>query len=615
MNKWLYLLYLIVFVGCSDQNKEINFSFSSSPTTFFNNKLKTGLEQDSLTYYAFQLDQINNGYVPDSLRQEFLFTQFRYIYRLGEIDSAINTLQYIISLSEPEVLSNNEAKYYEVLINLYYGKNDFLNCLGTSEKMISLLSKDDIDTKAIIYNYQQRAYTATGNFEQALKANSKVLEAFEISKDTVNIVNSKVGRASIYFSQNNLDQALKTLQDIKIDISSLTTNIYYQYYENLGTIQYEKGLYKQALTAFLKASDYITKTSPNLDKEALINNYNNISCTYLKLGKIQVSSTYIDSAYSLGINTVRHNTQKAILKTKLEIEINKQNNLDQIISELDSIFKYQERDYESRINSELAELKKSLAKETELKSAKKTIELKNLSFQRNQYLLLALLLTVILITTLIIFYNRQRKFKTEKENLLLQQRLLRSQMNPHFTFNSLSLIKNEIDKNSKKSSIYISKFSKILRAIFESSTKDYTPVVDEIELLVGYLEMQQFRFLDRFEYEINNEIVDDEIAIPPMLLQPFVENAINHGFKDIDRKGVISIKITLIENLVICTIEDNGIGFDTSALRPDSSVQLINLFLKKTTGQGISVTNKSKNSTNENGTLIKLQIPFKISVE
>jgi len=230
-------------------------------------------------------------------------------------------------------------------------------------------------------------------------------------------------------------------------------------------------------------------------------------------------------------------------------------------------------------------------------------------------LLLALLLGAVLIGTLILFFNRQKKFKIEKQNFLLQQRLLRSQMNPHFTFNSLNLIKSEIGKDTEKSSKYLIKFSKILRKLFENSTKDYILLTEEVELLVDYLDMQQFRFLDRFEFKIDNTILDEDIAIPPMLLQPFVENAIVHGFKHIDQKGSILIKLSLADQLVICTIEDNGVGFDMSALRPESSIQLINLFLEKMTGHGISVINKKNINPDKSGSIIKLNIPFKISIE
>ena len=117
-------------------------------------------------------------------------------------------------------------------------------------------------------------------------------------------------------------------------------------------------------------------------------------------------------------------------------------------------------------------------------------------------MLILLLLIAIVIGFLIFNFYRQRKFKMEQQNFLLHQRLLRSQMNPHFTFNSLSLIKNSIEEDKEQSIKYIQKFSRLLRAIFENSTKDYVPIEDELESLRDYIELQQFRFPDRFNYSL-----------------------------------------------------------------------------------------------------------------
>ena len=118
----------------------------------------------------------------------------------------------------------------------------------------------------------------------------------------------------------------------------------------------------------------------------------------------------------------------------------------------------------------------------------------------------------------------------------MQQRLLRSQMNPHFTFNTLYAIQNKVKDDQKIASDYLLKFSRLLRLILENSMQDYVLFENEIDSLKKYMDLQLFRFPNKFTYEvIYKSLEEDEfIFIPPMLLQPFIENSIEHGFSDID---------------------------------------------------------------------------------
>ncbi len=116
--------------------------------------------------------------------------------------------------------------------------------------------------------------------------------------------------------------------------------------------------------------------------------------------------------------------------------------------------------------------------------------------------------------------------------MLLKQRLLRSQMNPHFIFNSLSGIQNFIvTEKSTKASIYLSKFATLVRNILDSSVKEYVTLEKEIATIENYLELQKVRYAGKFEFSIKtDDAIDPESTmIPPMLAQPFIENAIEHG--------------------------------------------------------------------------------------
>ncbi|WP_427873889.1 sensor histidine kinase [Flavobacterium sp. MMS24-S5] len=154
--------------------------------------------------------------------------------------------------------------------------------------------------------------------------------------------------------------------------------------------------------------------------------------------------------------------------------------------------------------------------------------------------------------------------------LSLERRLLRSQMDPHFIFNALGNIQSMIlQKDTIPAVSYLNKFAKLTRQILEQSRKETISLEEEIGTLKNYIELQQLRLNNSFEYAIVcDESVEEDILIPPLLIQPFIENAVEHGLKPKpkEEKGLLQINFsqqTEQKNL-ICTIKDNGIGLTAS---------------------------------------------------
>jgi len=190
-------------------------------------------------------------------------------------------------------------------------------------------------------------------------------------------------------------------------------------------------------------------------------------------------------------------------------------------------------------------------------------ELKESRLQRNSYFLFGSLglLIIILMFGYILF--RQNKLKTSQQMIILQQKLLRSQMNPHFIFNSLSSIQGFImERNPKTASRYLSRFATLVRNILDSSAEELVPLDKEISTIENYLELQKARYEDKFEYviEVDETLETETISIPPMLAQPFIENSIEHGFKHKDGKGNIKVRFGLNGNLIRFEVIDDGIG-------------------------------------------------------
>jgi hypothetical protein len=169
-----------------------------------------------------------------------------------------------------------------------------------------------------------------------------------------------------------------------------------------------------------------------------------------------------------------------------------------------------------------------------------------------------------LIAFLVFMVWIQRKgFRSDQKALILEQKLLRSQMNPHFIFNSLTNIQNFIlTEKPEKASIYLSKFAMLVRNILDNSVEEYVVLEKEISTIENYLELQKLRFVGKFDYRIliADDIDIETMKIPPMLAQPFIENAIEHGVKHRDTPGHIDIRFNLKDHLLVFEVEDDGIG-------------------------------------------------------
>jgi len=171
----------------------------------------------------------------------------------------------------------------------------------------------------------------------------------------------------------------------------------------------------------------------------------------------------------------------------------------------------------------------------------------------------ALLIGLLIIT----LWIQRKRFRSDQKALVLEQKLLRSQLNPHFIFNSLTNIQNFIlNEKPEKASIYLSKFAMLVRNILDNSVEEYVVLEKEINTIENYLELQKIRFSGKFDYrvDIEDEIDTDALKIPPMLAQPFIENAIEHGIKHRETPGHIDIRFSLKDHALIFEVEDDGIG-------------------------------------------------------
>lgn len=165
--------------------------------------------------------------------------------------------------------------------------------------------------------------------------------------------------------------------------------------------------------------------------------------------------------------------------------------------------------------------------------------------------------------------HERRRLRMERDMLELEQKALRLQMNPHFIFNALNSIQSLIVKKDEQTARYfLAKFSKLMRGILENSREERITIAQEVKTLDNYLALEKFSRGDSFEFEItfSDEIESEEETIPPMMIQPFVENAIVHGIAHRQEGGRVVVQFEKEANYLKCTITDNGIGREQAAL-------------------------------------------------
>ncbi len=213
----------------------------------------------------------------------------------------------------------------------------------------------------------------------------------------------------------------------------------------------------------------------------------------------------------------------------------------------------------------------SLSKDLELDESKYNLALTSYQLRENQLILqrlaiygLIFLLFGSMIGSVLIYRNARRS-KTMSQLLALKS--LRSQMNPHFIFNALNSVNQFIALNDERAANkFLTEFSRLMRLVLDNSQKDFITLAEEKEIIALYLKLEHYRFRDKFEYEldIQDDIVLDSVEIPPMLIQPYVENAIWHGLRYKEEVGSLKVSIREEDKQLVVVIADNGIGREAS---------------------------------------------------
>ena len=186
--------------------------------------------------------------------------------------------------------------------------------------------------------------------------------------------------------------------------------------------------------------------------------------------------------------------------------------------------------------------------------------------------------------------RKRRKERFEKEAAHLETQALRSQMNPHFIFNALNSINAYVQKNDQDSaSSYLTKFARVMRSVLENSRHSEVPLKDDLETLRGYMDLERKRMQEKFDFTItvDDALDPEEVVVPPLVVQPFVENAIWHGMAGKEGKGHISLKVEARGKQLLWIIEDDGVGRNA---KKETAAQPLGDTPTKKTSLGTAIT-------------------------
>lgn len=483
---------------------------------------------------------------------------------------------------------NNSTEYLKELARIYGSigivfseQNSYAKALEYHLKALKLYEKQgDKQTLSRIYNNVGIVYKSQNENSKALKYFTKAYNLQDSLKDpTIGITITNIGNT--YFAQNDYEKAFENYEKAEIRFRKNTDfRGLGELYNNLGRYYRKTGNKQNAIEAWNKALGAFNQIE---DKFGVSDTYYMLGQFYLSEKDYGKALSYTHKANSLAkelslleMLTLSEKQLRDIYEGSGDYALALQHG--KTYDELkDSLVNYQ--NIRKAVQSEMDfEFEKKEALHKEQQQKQKAVFTEKSKRYRLQ-LVFGVLLVGLCFGLIFLFYNRYQLKKTltlQKNLAEYEQKALHLQMNPHFVFNCLGSISSFIVQNGNDSAIkYLSKFSKLMRFTLEYSKESLIPVDKEIEGLQNYLELEQLRFNNVFDFSIvKGENIEDDLAMPPLFIQPFVENAIIHGIVPKKEQGFLTIDFSLNEKHLVCTITDNGIGIETSKALKEESVSV-----------------------------------------
>lgn len=596
---------------------------------------------------------------------KFLLDQARTV-QLKSPSEAIQLLEEAITSARQQKEWQVEGEAYVLLGNIYeqIDQNDL--ALQRYQQAMAILNKSKVlNSKAPLYQRMGQIYLERGqdndaeeNFKQCLEwSNDPSLTVIceegladvqllrkdtnavaaqldyltqNYALDSIVIARVEARRSQAYVQQNNYTKASEAFSN---SINSLPKNKQIEAKDYAPIQQAQKDLLSFNTSS---PSEKIAIQSNIVDNAGLYLSNDVQVMENLKITELYASANNYPEAekfINVAKNLINDRTDVVIAadvyKKSSELNQNK-GKIDLALEDLELYIKAKEKAIQALENdlNEQIEIVKGqqqidlLQRDFDLEEKDKALLQSQLQKQKT----IIGLLTLLLMASLVFFYFLYKNVKAKrKANQLLLLKSLRTQMNPHFIFNALNSVNNFIAKNDEKAANkFLSEFSRLMRKVLEYSQKDFITFEEEMELNELYLKLEHFRFRDKFEYKFQNNAkqVGYNLEVPPMLIQPFIENAVWHGLRYKLEKGQLEVSVNKMDKYLQVTIKDNGIGRKKSRAQKTTNqkrnkstglenvsrrIALINEIYGK--NYTLNVSDLSQ-ETEDPGTIVEINIPF-----
>lgn len=454
---------------------------------------------------------------------------------MGDLHKALNHQMAALKLREKNPM-------HERLPNSYSNISQLWGFLGDTVKQWSYLMKAVAVDSTLELNHDRSAVLCceVGEFLLDRKEYDQALRYFETGLEHCKVIGWQRG--------------------IAVFIGDMAT-----LYEQQENWQESKRLHLMSLKFSMAIEDCQGATQE----------YISLASCYGELDMIDSAVIHIDSAMHKAINCELQNELRDALLVAVDIYQKKK--------QYEIALTYHKQ-YHALNDSLIGIAKQSNMRELETKyeTEKKEQQIKLLSKEnqvesQKSILLLVTIIALLLVIALgfLLYFKRKSQNKQKQEGL--KQQLLRSQMNPHFLFNALGSIQNFMLKNdARTASSYLSNFASLTRSVLEFSAVEKITLSDEITYLQNYLSLEQLRLNHCFNFEIvyDDELETEFIKIPPMFIQPFVENAVKHGVKDLENDGLIELLIEEKNDQILFVLIDNGKGIQKKTASDHNSMAM-----------------------------------------
>ncbi|MFT3908376.1 MAG: tetratricopeptide repeat protein [Ferruginibacter sp.] len=431
---------------------------------------------------------------------------------------------------------------------------------------ICRVQNDSMQTATVLGDIGQTLYWMK-YYDNAVKYIAEAGDVFKMMGQVRNVGVAYNGITAIYLEQNKYDSAFKYAR-LCVDVfEKMGSDSKATPYMNLGICYDKTGQRDSALVYYSKSLKISEEQQDDVNTQL---NLYNIATLLSEQEKPAEAEVYYKKAFELGNKT-----------SNLEMVHNAGRDLSVLYAkrgDYKNAYDYMLKSSvanDSLLNDEkvqaLAELNvKFETQQLELKNAElaKKIEAQKFALFRSRVIMFVGLLVAIIVIIVAIFLIRQNRLKSKLLGMDLEQKQYRAQMNPHFIFNSMNSIQHYIVHNDIiAANRYLSEFAMLMRRTLEMNAGHTVSLKDEISYLENYLLLERMRFDEKFTYEIScaNDIDRVSTKILPMVLQPFIENSIQHGLRPVnDGSGKLTVGFEKKDGMLVCTVDDNGIGRDAA---------------------------------------------------